>query len=299
MSIPKVSVLIITYNHARFIAKAVESVLEQITDFHVDIDILDDCSTDGTSNILREFKQKYPDRINLTVNEKNIGNKVTQRNFIKGFRNLNGDFIAILEGDDYWNDPGKLQKQVDYLQANPEYVASAHNVLKIYDNDNKEPHLFLPPPHGRDVFNIDDVINLRVYFHTTTLVYRNVLRDKVPKKFGSPYSCDLFIMAAHAEYGDIKFFRDTMSVYRHHKGGVFSNLNEVQGWIFNIEGMIRYNRWLKYRHAAIYTGAIYRYCDYMLKNGAYSPLLTPYVKIKYRLISKYYKRWHDRLAARK
>lgn len=292
------SVLIITYNHARFITKAVESVLEQITDFSVDINILDDCSTDGTSDILREFRCRFPDRINLTINEKNIGNNVTQRNFIKGFKTLSGDFVAILEGDDYWNDPNKLQKQVDYLEANPDYVATAHNVLKVYEDSDKLSHLFLPPPEGRDVFNIDDVINLHVYCHTTTLVYRNVLRGKIPPQFRNPYSCDLFIMAAHAEYGDIKFFPETMSVYRNHKDGVFSNLTEVQGWIFNIEGMIRYNRWLKHRHATTYTGAIYRYCDYMLKNGIDSPLLTPYVRLKYHLISKYYKRWHDRLVAR-
>jgi glycosyltransferase involved in cell wall biosynthesis len=298
MTIPKVSILIITYNHARFIAKAVESVLEQITRFSVEINILDDCSTDGTSDILRDFKRRFPDKINLTINEKNIGNKVTQRNFIKGFKTLKGDFIAILEGDDYWDNPNKLQRQVDYLEANPGYVATAHNVLKVYEDSDKDSHLFLPPPEGRDVFNIDDVIYLRVYCHTSTLVYRNVLRDNVPEKFSNPYSCDLFILAAHAEYGDIKFFSDTMSVYRNHKGGGFSNLTEVQGWIFNIEGMIRYNRWLKYRHAAAYTGAIYRYCDYMLENGAGSPLLTPYIKLKYWLISMYYKKWHRRLPAR-
>ncbi|MGC3940408.1 glycosyltransferase family 2 protein [Roseobacter sp. EG26] len=289
METPHVSVMVITYNHAAYIRQAIMSVIEQEVDFSLVINVIDDCSTDGTQEIIRTLKQEYPDKIELFLNAKNIGYKVTQKNFYRGFKTLTGTYMAILEGDDYWSDTGKLQKQIDFLENNPEYVACAHNALKVYEDREKEPHLFLPPP-DKACHDIHDLIMISSYFHTTTLTYRNVLKDRVPDQFINPLSCDLFVTMAHAQYGYIRFFSDdVMSVYRDHTNGRFSGMAEVKGWIFNIDGLRQYNKWLGYKYRDTFNASIYRYCTHLLSNGTREGGLTFFKWLKYRAIMRYYR----------
>src|SRR5450756_1052182 len=124
MSKPTVSILCITYNHEKFIADAIEGFVKQKTDFEYEIIIHDDASTDKTAEIIRKYQQKYPDIINAVLQ--------TENQFSKGVRILNSlcqsvesEFIAVCEGDDYWTDPLKLQKQVDCLRKNTECAGSA------------------------------------------------------------------------------------------------------------------------------------------------------------------------------
>ena len=105
----KVSIAMVTYNHEKFIAKALDSVLMQRTDFDYEIVIGEDCSSDNTRNIVIEYKRRYPDNIVLFLNEKNLG---MYGNCSQVFQACQGEYIAVLEGDDYWTSPDKLQKQV-------------------------------------------------------------------------------------------------------------------------------------------------------------------------------------------
>ncbi|MCF6185625.1 MAG: glycosyltransferase, partial [Bacteroidales bacterium] len=113
-----VSILMLTYNHEKFIAQAIESVLMQKVSFNYELIIGDDCSQDNTQKIIREYQKKHPDIIKPVLRTKNIG---ANNNFVDIFKKATGKYIALLEGDDYWTDPNKLQKQVDFLEANPEY----------------------------------------------------------------------------------------------------------------------------------------------------------------------------------
>ena len=285
---PMVSVMVITYNHAEFIAQALQSVLDQKIDFSLKINVIDDCSTDGTQEIIKEFKRMNPDKINLYINKKNIGFKVTQKNFYRGFKTLNGKYIAILEGDDYWSSPLKLKKQIDFLEKNLDFVACAHNVLKVYEGSAVASHIFLEPP-DKTTHDIFDLINISSYFHTTTLTYRNVLKNNIPLQFKNKLSCDLFITIAHAQFGKIRFFPDTMSVYRCHSGGRFSGMSETQGWMFNIDGYRKYNFWLRYKYFKAFAGAIYRYSEYLLRHGKIEDGLSLWKRRKYRLIMIFYR----------
>jgi glycosyltransferase involved in cell wall biosynthesis len=111
-----VSVKMITYNHAPYIAQAIEGVLEQQTNFPFELVIGEDCSTDGTREIVFEYQKKYPDVIRVITSESNVGMK---RNGYRTTKVCRGEYIAFCEGDDYWHDPSKLQKQVDYLESHP------------------------------------------------------------------------------------------------------------------------------------------------------------------------------------
>ena len=124
MSKMKVSVCIITYNHARFIGQALESALMQKTNFDYEIVIGEDCSTDNTGLICKKYAEMYPDKIRLLQNDKNLG---VIENFKRTLYACKGEYVALLEGDDYWTDELKLQKQVDFLESNRDYAIVFHN----------------------------------------------------------------------------------------------------------------------------------------------------------------------------
>lgn len=118
------SVVFITYNHEPYLQQALESVLMQETDFAFEIVVGEDCSTDRTREILLAYKEKYPDKFRLLFREKNFG-RPTQ-NVYETAMACRGDYLAFLEGDDYWTDPHKLQRQVDFLRGNPDYMGVTH-----------------------------------------------------------------------------------------------------------------------------------------------------------------------------
>ena len=117
-----------------YISQALDSVLSQVTDFPFEIVIGDDCSPDDTKNIIREYRDKYPDIIRIVHREKNTGRPTL--NVYETTMKCRGDYLAYLEGDDYWTDSDKLQKQMDFLNEHPEYIACTHSHKMIDDNGN-------------------------------------------------------------------------------------------------------------------------------------------------------------------
>ena len=125
---PVVSICMITYNHEEFISEAIEGVLMQKTNFPLELIISEDCSTDKTREICIEYQQKYPEIIKLQLPEKNLGMIQNSLSTLKACR---GKYIALCEGDDYWTDPDKLQKQVDFLEVNKEYGMCYTNYIPV------------------------------------------------------------------------------------------------------------------------------------------------------------------------
>lgn len=135
MKNPKLSVVLITYNHEKYIRKALDSVLMQETDFPFEIVVGEDMSPDDTRNIVKEYRDKYPEQIRLVHREKNTGRPTL--NVYETTMKCRGDYIAYLEGDDYWTDPEKLKKQVAFLEEHPEYIACTH-AHKMIDDEGKD-----------------------------------------------------------------------------------------------------------------------------------------------------------------
>ena len=126
-----VSVFMITYNHEKYIAKAIEGVISQQVNFDIELIIGEDCSSDKTNDLCIEYARKYPNIIRVLSREKNIG---IHKNFYDTLDHCCGKYIAFCEGDDYWTDPLKLQKQVDFMEANKEYGLVYTN-YNVYDED--------------------------------------------------------------------------------------------------------------------------------------------------------------------
>lgn len=127
-----VAIWMVTYNQEAYIEQAVESVMMQITDFRYKLFIGEDCSTDKTREICIALQEKYPDKIELILNEKNIGGNLNAKNIYNACFNSGAQYIAMLEGDDYWTDANKLQKQVEVLEKNPECNICFTDKSKLY-----------------------------------------------------------------------------------------------------------------------------------------------------------------------
>lgn len=207
----------ITYNHEPYVRQAIESILQQKTTFKIELVIGEDCSTDSTRFICEEYALSHPDVIKLLPSEKNLG--ITP-NLIRTLLACSGDFIALCEGDDYWTDPLKLQKQVDFLEANPDYVACYHQVMVVDADGNKvqsSKNSFL---HNCDLTQ-EELIMGRV-MSTLSLCYRNVITE-FPEEFYKSPTGDNFLCSLLGNYGKAKFLKDIKpSAYRMHAGGSWS-----------------------------------------------------------------------------
>jgi glycosyltransferase involved in cell wall biosynthesis len=229
MEKPLVSVHLLTYNHAKFIRQSVESVINQKTNFKYEIIIGDDCSTDGTSQIVREYESKYPDLIKVVSGEKNCG---PQPNSIRILENCNGKYMAALEGDDYWIDPYKLQKQADFMESNPDFALCFTNT-KVEFFDKSSPDYILNQNLQKDVFILDDLIGeSEIWFMgTATLFYKFSAIFPVEPWFYKTKSGDIPMIILAARHGKIKFLQEITAAYRRHPDGA-SNTDYKDDAIF-------------------------------------------------------------------
>jgi glycosyltransferase involved in cell wall biosynthesis len=226
---PLVSVHLLTYNHAKFIAQSIESVVNQKTTFPFEIIIGDDCSTDGTSQIVDDYAAHYPALIKVVRGEKNGG---PQPNSIRILENCQGKYMAALEGDDYWIDPLKLQKQADFMENNPEFAICFTNTkVEFFDND-QEPYL-LNTNLEKDVFELKDLIaeNEVWFMGTATLFYTMSSIFPVQPWFHKTKSGDIPMIMLAARFGKIKFLPDVTAAYRRHSAGA-SNTDHKDDAIF-------------------------------------------------------------------
>ena len=122
-----VSVWMLPFNHEAYIRQALEGVLMQQTSFPYEIIVGDDCSTDNTRTILLEFQSRFPDRVRLRLARENLYSKNLKQS-VGVFGACRGEYVALCEGGDYWTNPQKLQKQVDFLEANPDFAGCLHDV---------------------------------------------------------------------------------------------------------------------------------------------------------------------------
>lgn len=214
-----VSVLTITYNHAPFIAEALESFVSQKTSFAFEVIVHDDASTDGTAEIIREYAQKYPDIIRpvlQTENQYSKGKDIFE--FMMPL--VRGKYIAQCEGDDYWCDENKLQKQVDFLEAHSDYVACAHNTMLIDHASGKRKAMFAEGPTVELRFE-DLIKGGHAGCHVNSIMYRKGI--EIPKEMlkGKSFG-DYQLMTMLSLQGKMCRFGEVMSVYRYKTPGSWS-----------------------------------------------------------------------------
>lgn len=208
-----VAVWMVAYNQEAFIEKAIESVMSQEANFEYKLFIGEDCSTDNTREICKKLKQKYPEKIELFLNEKNLGGNLNALNIYKQCFESNAKYIAMLEGDDYWTDPYKLQKQVDFLEKNEEFSLCFHDAY-VMDGD-KELHKCVNK--NETIFKTEDLFE-RHFIPTASIVFRNIIQ--FPEWFSKVKSGDKALLFLASLKGNFKYLPEVMSVYRIHSGGI-------------------------------------------------------------------------------
>lgn len=211
----RLSVCMVTYNHELYIKKSIESVYAQVTDFEIELVIGEDASGDKTASIINSLLSSSKTLTKVQFNEQNIG---AQKNFTSTLQRCTGQYIALLEGDDYWIDSKKLQAQVDFLDRNPDFSMCYHPV-KIDSGKgiltNEEINV------ERDISDIYDLAKGN-FMHTCSVVFRSKLFESFPSTYENSPVGDYFLHMLNAQHGKIKRLPDTMGVYRVHSGGVWS-----------------------------------------------------------------------------
>lgn len=212
-----------TYNHERYVSEAIESFLMQETDFPFEIIIHDDASTDGTAKIIREYEERYPRLIRTIIQSENQYSKAGLINPRFVFPEAKGKYLALCEGDDYWTDPGKLQKQVTFLEENPDYAITYSDCQPFDENG------VVDRDYGgaRGDLTATELKKAAPIF-TLTSCFRNVI-DEVPLDLMPARYGDMVTWSLLGHHGKGKYLADVMpSAYRVHDRGLHSRKDDNQ-----------------------------------------------------------------------
>jgi glycosyltransferase involved in cell wall biosynthesis len=251
----KVTVLVVTYNHERYIEQALVSALQQEASFDYEIVVSEDCSTDRTRSIVLEHARRHPGRIRLVLSERNIrSNEVVAR----GIRAARGEYVALLDGDDYWTSPLKLERQARFLDRHPGCAIVFHNASVVHEDGSREPWLWTPEDRRRHC-TLDDLWR-GCYFAAASTMFRNGLIGEIPGWYAEMFPItDWPLHILNAEHGWVGYIDEVMSVYRYHAAGWYSPLSEAEKQEATAEFYRRMNVNLGYRYDRTVRTAFARY----------------------------------------
>lgn len=259
---PTVSICCTTFNHENYIAKCIEGFLMQQTDFLIEILIFEDASNDGTAEIVKNYAAQ-DDRIITFIQSENQWSQQKYGMIDWLFPAAKGKYIALCEGDDYWTDPLKLQKQVDILEADPSIAMVYSDAATITDSTLGEFYKGAKRPQG--TFNFNQFQNLG--FPTATSIVRSEpimqAQQFLKKMENSIIQGDYVIWAIAGKFGNYHFLEEKTAVYRKHSTGIMGTLGGTRAWF---EAGIHLNHALAKElgastHASFYDGDWWYYME--------------------------------------
>lgn len=203
----KVSVLMLAYNQQEYIDEAIRSVVLQRTAFAFELIVADDASSDATPEHIARWQQRYPDIVRVLPRQANLG---LARNFIRAYREARGEYIAICEGDDFWTDSRKLQRQADFMDSHKEYAMCFHRVVNYYQADGSKS---LSNGGQRRTVSIRELAMCNPITNVAVF-YRHALVPELPEWMPEVTSYDFVMHMLCARHGDIYYMRRPMAVYR-------------------------------------------------------------------------------------
>lgn len=276
----KVSVLILAYNKADYIEQAINSVLAQKVHFDYEIVIAEDCSTDNTKAIIQEKYAGIPN-IKTIYNKENLG---IRKNYISAISVLQGQYYTVLDPDDYWIGEHKLQQQVDWLDNHVDFVAVAHNTVLEHADGTEE--IMIKDAPDKDVYTMEDIASGACYFHTSSIMYRNIYINRpVPSFFEHKFGGDVCRMLYNAQFGKVKYIHETSSYYRMHGSGVWSSMDSTTQLQNNVDAILFYKKWMSSKYDEYF-------CSwYVATSSAFLKESIDYkLKRKYTFLCSYFRR---------
>lgn len=221
MNTPKVSVVCAVYRHEAYLRQCFDGFVMQKTTFPIEILVNDDCSPDGSAAVMHEYEEKYPDLFHCVYQEENQYSKGKMAWWEVLFPMAKGEYIAICEGDDCWTDPYKLQKQVGFMEDQPDFIACFHNARVQYKD-----HVSLFNALDENHYPTTEDIILRHWFIATpSLLFRNVLHE-YPDWRGEVLNGDFLLELLLARKGRFHYMDDVMAVYRQEGQGMSAVLQK-------------------------------------------------------------------------
>jgi glycosyltransferase involved in cell wall biosynthesis len=210
-----VSVIVLTYNHEKYIKQAIDSILMQKVNFKYEILVGDDCSSDDTQNVLKEYQKSNPSLFRLFLRDSNIG---ATKNAYELLINARGKYLATCEGDDYWTDENKLQIQVDFLEKNKSFIGCCHDFVIVDDNGEPIPRKKLSWVRKKEIFTLDDYQGIYLPSQPSTFLRRNIFLDNkydlsIVYK-AHPMVGDRTMGMIYLSQGNFYFINSLMSCYR-------------------------------------------------------------------------------------
>lgn len=220
MITPIVSVICTVYKHRRYLRQCLDGFVMQKVSFPFEVLVNDDCSPDNSADIIREYENEYPGLFHCVFQSENQYSKGVSPLTEILLPMAKGAYIALCEGDDYWTDPYKLQKQVDFMDNNPDYIACFHNTRIQYKDGIA---LFNSLDENHDP-STEDIIKRRWFISTPSLLFRNVLHS-FPKWKKDVVNEDFMLELMLARDGKFHYLDDVMAVYRQEGTGISASLN--------------------------------------------------------------------------
>ncbi|MCK9561191.1 MAG: glycosyltransferase [Bacteroidales bacterium] len=240
MNKPLVSIFCVSYNHEQFIAQALDGFVMQKTNFDYEIVISDDCSTDNTKSIINEYIQKHPKLFKDVSPRKNLG---MQKNWLHTLSECTGKYIALCEGDDYWTDADKLQKQLDFMEQHEDCALTYHPVEII---NNEKLNRTYPYDAPIDVASTSDVIMFH-FIPTCSVMFTAKSVEKLPPWLKKARSFDIALEMIVSLFGKIAYISDLMAVYRQHMGGISkSKVHQHKGALSQLYILQKFNIYTHY-----------------------------------------------------
>jgi glycosyltransferase involved in cell wall biosynthesis len=216
---PLVSVRVATYNHEKYIAQCIEGILMQKTDYPFEVIIGEDCSTDRTRQIVLSYQEKYPEKVRALLSPQNLG---PARNSLQIYQACRGKYHAMCEGDDYWIDPLKLQKQVNIMEAHPEVSLCFHNAI-VFNEPATATRLFIETPL-KESLDFADACQLGT--PTASVMARSEILATLPEWRLKIWCGDVLFRLWCAHHGTLHYLNEIMSVYRVHSGSLTAKQGE-------------------------------------------------------------------------
>ena len=234
MTDPSVSVLCLAYNHAAYIADALEGILSQVTSFDCEVLIHDDASSDGTSEIISEYVSKYPGLITTITQRSNVYSQGIKPSSVL-LPISRGRYLAYCEGDDYWTDRFKLEKQVAFMESRPELSMSFHPALQILETPESPMHVRNSRPPGDEIVSDREVIVERGNFYPTVsaMFRRDAVSDHFLALAHLRVPGDHLLAVASVCAGKVGYISDCMAVFRRNRASI------TQSYKYNLDGQAK------------------------------------------------------------
>jgi len=279
-AVPLVSICCITYNHAPYIRESLDGFLMQETDFPIEILIHDDASIDGTADIVRDYAARFPALIKPICQTENQYSKGTMPNVTFNLPRVRGKYIAICEGDDYWTSPRKLQAQVAFLEANPEFSGCFHNV-EVREGLRASSHKLFLAEDRRKSIALPELVMGNV-IPTLSILTRARYFKSIPKWLSDMPLGDWPFHVLAAQHGPIGYIDEVFGVYRVHDGGVWSSLAQHEIYKKSIVVANAIDRHLEFKYSRAIKRRIafwhYRAARGMIKAGVGEGLMGHLVR---------------------